>query len=218
MAKIYWAGQSCFQISVSNSKDHSADIVVDPYDEATGPKLPNLSADILLVTHQHHDHNNVNDVKGSPFLIQGPGEYEVKGVFVQGIPSFHDDKEGKERGQNTIYVFEAEEMRFCHMGDFGQKQLTDEQLEKIDKVDILMIPVGGEYTIDSSSAQKIISQIEPKVVIPMHYAIPKVKAKLDDVSKFLKTMGKPSVVPQDKFIAKASTMPKDGMEIVVLTP
>jgi L-ascorbate metabolism protein UlaG (beta-lactamase superfamily) len=219
MAKIYWAGQSCFEISVSNSKDHEANIVIDPYDEKTGLKLPNLSADILLVTHQHHDHNNIKAVKGDPFLIEGPGEYEVKGVFVQGIPSFHDDKEGKERGQNTIYVLEAEEMRFCHLGDLGQKQLTDEQLEKIDGVDVLMIPVGGEYTIDSSEAQKIIGQIEPKIVIPMHYALTKGDSKLDDVSKFLKTMGKPSVVPQDKLIVKDSTMPKEGaMEIVVLQP
>jgi len=218
MAKITWAGQSCFQISVSNSRDHAADIVIDPYDDAMGLKLPNLSADILLVTHNHHDHNNIKDVKGTPFVIDGPGEYEVKEVFIQGIPSFHDDKEGKERGRNTIYVFEAEEMRFCHLGDLGQKQLTDEQLEKIDRVDVLMIPVGGKYTISSAEAQKVISQIEPKVVIPMHYALPKLKDELDDVAKFLKTMGKNSIVPQDKFTVKVTTLPKDGMEIVVLQP
>jgi len=218
MAKIYWAGQSCFQISVSNSRDHSADIVIDPYDEETGLKLPNLSADILLVTHDHHDHNNVKGIKGTPFLIDGPGEYEIKEVFIQGIPSFHDDKEGKEKGLNTIYVIEAEEIRFCHLGDLGQKQLTDEQLEKIDSVDVLMIPVGGDFTIDSASAQKIIGQIEPKIVIPMHYALPKSKAKLDSVEKFLKTMGKPSIAPQEKFVVKASTLPKEGMEIVVLQP
>lgn len=219
MAKIYWAGQSCFQISVSNSRDHSADIVIDPFDEKIGMKLPNLSADIVLVTHDHSDHNNVKGVKGSPFLVDGPGEYEVKGVFIQGIPAFHDNVEGKERGKNTIYVIEAEEMRFCHLGDLGQKQLTDEQLEKIDGVDVLMIPVGGNYTIDSSDAQKIISQIEPRIVIPMHYALSKTNSKLDDVAKFLKTMGKPSVVAQDKLIVKESTMPKEAaMEIVVLQP
>jgi len=218
MAKIYWAGRSCFQISVSNHKDHSVDIVIDPYDEKVGLKLPNLSADILLVTHNHHDHNNIKGVKGTPFIIDGPGEYEVKEVFVQGISSFHDDQGGKERGQNTIYVFEAEEMKFCHLGDLGQKQLTDEQLEKIDKVDVLMIPVGGGYTIDSPAAQKIISQIEPKVVIPMHYALPGQKDSLDEVSKFLKTMGKPSITPQEKVVVKTSTLPSDGMEIIVLQP
>jgi len=218
MAKIYWAGQSCFQISVSNSRDHSADIVIDPFDETIGLKLPNLSADILLVTHNHYDHNNIKGVKGEPFVIQGPGEYEVKEVFINGIPSFHDDKEGKERGQNTIYVIEAEDMRFCHLGDLGQKQLTDDQLEKIDSVDVLMIPVGGNFTISSIEAQKVISQIEPKIVIPMHYNLPKLKMNLDDVAKFLKSMGKNSIVPQDKFTVKTSTLPKDGMEIVVLQP
>jgi L-ascorbate metabolism protein UlaG (beta-lactamase superfamily) len=224
MAKIYWAGQSCFQIEVSNSRDHSADIVIDPYDEATGLKLPNLSADIVLVTHNHHDHNNVKGVKparaggGEPFVIEGPGEYEVKDVFIRGIPAFHDDEEGKKKGQNTIYVIEAEDMRFCHLGDIGQKQLTDEQLEKIDAVDVLMIPVGGEYTIDSQGAQRIIAQIEPRIIIPMHYSLPKLKMDLDEVSKFLKTMGKPSITAQDKLIVKESTMPKDGMEIVILQP
>jgi L-ascorbate metabolism protein UlaG (beta-lactamase superfamily) len=218
MAKIYWAGQSCFEISVSNSKDHEANIVIDPFDEETGLKLPNMTADILLVTHNHHDHNNVKGVKGSPFVINGPGEYEVKGVFVQGITSFHDDVSGKEKGKNTIYVLEAEEMRFCHLGDLGQKQLTDEQVDKIGAVDVLMVPVGGEYTIDSPSAQKIIGQIEPRIVIPMHFAISK-SSELDGVDKFLKTMGKPSVAPQDKLVVKGSTMPKEGaMEIVVLQP
>jgi len=219
VAKISWAGQSCFQISVSNSKDHSADIVIDPFDESIGLKVPNFSADILLISHDHADHNNAKGIKGEPFIISGPGEYEVKEVFIKGIPSFHDDKEGKEKGKNTIYLIEAEDIKFCHMGDFGQKQLTDEQLEKIDGVDVLMIPVGGEYTINSAEAQKIISQIEPKIVIPMHYAIPKLNVKLDEVAKFLKNMGKDSTVPQDKFTVKSSALPKDGaMEIIVLQP
>ncbi len=218
MAKINWAGQSCFQISVSNSRDHSADIVIDPFSEEIGLKVPSFSADILLVTHQHHDHNNVKAVKGTPFVISGPGEYEVKEVFIKGIPAFHDDSEGKERGINTIYTIEAEGLRFCHLGDLGQKQLADEQLEKIGNIDILMIPIGGTYTIDSAQAQRIISQIEPKIVIPMRYELPKLKIKLDDVGKFLKVMGKNSVVPQDKFTVKSSALPKDGIEIVVLQP
>ncbi len=223
MAKITWAGQSCFQVSVSNSKDHQADIVIDPFDEKIGLKLPNLSGDILLVTHDHHDHNNIKAVKparvgeGNPFLIEGPGEYEIKGVFIQGIPSFHDDEEGKDRGKNTIYIIEAEGIKFCHLGDLGQKQLTDEQLDKIGTVDILMVPVGGIYTISSAEAPKIISQIDPKIIIPMHFNLPKLKIELEDVSKFLKAMGKNSVEPVDKLTVKLSTLPKDGQaEIVVL--
>lgn len=216
MAKITWAGQSCFQISVTASKDNSSDIVIDPFDEKIGLKMPNFSADVLLVSHGHHDHNNVKGVKGSPFLIDNPGEYEKNGVFVQGIDSFHDDVEGKERGRNTIYVIEAEDIRFCHLGDFGQKQLTDEQLDKIGHVDILMIPVGGTFTISSSEALKVIGQIEPKMVIPMHYALPKLKVDLDGVDKFLKAMGKNSVQPQEKLTIKASLLPKEGETQIVL--
>jgi len=181
VAKIYWAGQSCFQISVSNSRDHSADIVINPLREE--------KAEVLLLTSKD---NKIRTTKGESFIIEGPGEYEVKEVFIQGIAS----------SQNTIYVFEAEGIRFCHLGDLGQKELTDEQLEKIGQIDILMISTGDE-------AQKIIGQIEPKIVIPMNY---------ENVAKFLKTMGKNSVVAQDKFVVKASTLPTDAMEIVVLQP
>ncbi len=217
MAKITWAGQSCFQITVSNGKDYEATVVIDPFDEKIGLKMPSLSADVVLISHGHPDHNNISAIKGEPFVIENPGEYEVKGVFVMGIDSFHDDAQGKERGKNTIYTIEAEDIRFCHLGDFGQKQLTDEQLELIGKVDILMIPVGGTFTIDSSEASKVIGQIEPKIVIPMHYALPKLKVELDGVEKFLKAVGKNSVVPTEKLTIKYSALPKDGaMEVVVL--
>ncbi|MEK7124728.1 MAG: MBL fold metallo-hydrolase, partial [Patescibacteria group bacterium] len=201
--KIVWAGQACFQISANPAKDVFANIVIDPFGEI-GLKMPNFEADILLVTHGHEDHNNVKAVKparageGSPFIIEGPGEYEIKGVFIKGINSFHDDKEGKERGANTIYTIETEGMKLCHLGDLGQSQLTDAQLEEIGTVDILMIPVGGVYTIDSAQAPKIIGQIEPKMAIPMHYELPKLKFKLESVDRFLKAMGKNSIEPADK--------------------
>ncbi len=217
MAKITWAGQSCFEISVSNARDSQATIIIDPFDEKIGLKLPNFSADLVLVTHNHSDHNNVKGVKGEPFVIDGPGEYEIKGIFVQGITAFHDDVLGKERGENTIYTIETENIRFCHLGDFGQKQLTDEQLELIGRVDVLMIPVGGTFTISSSEALKVIGQIEPKMVIPMHYALPKLTVDLDGVDKFLKAIGKGTLEAVDKVTVKASTLLKDGdMEIVVL--
>jgi len=218
MAKIVWAGQSCFEISVSDGKDHSATIVIDPFGDV-GLKMPSFTADVLLTTHDHQDHNNIKAVKGEPFIITGSGEYEVKGVFVKGIDSFHDDVDGKDRGKNTIYTIETENIRFCHLGDFGQKQLTDDQLEKIGPVDILMIPVGGVYTIDASQAQKIVGQVDPKIVIPMHFELPKLTVKLDSVEKFLKIMGKNSVESVDKLNIKVSSLPKDGdMSIIVLKP
>lgn len=217
--KLTWSGQSCFQISVSNAKDSSADIVIDPFDEKLGLKVPNLDADVLLMTHGHHDHHNAKAVKGEPFSIEGPGEYEIKNVFVKGISSFHDDQMGKERGVNTIYIIEAEHIKFCHLGDLGQKQLTDEQVDAIGMVDILMIPVGGNYTIGAGEATKVIGQLSPKIVIPMHYALPKLSVKLDGVETFLKAMGKTATQAVDKLVVKTSTLPKEGdMEIVVLQP
>jgi len=215
---IIWKGQSCFQILVAQNKGEQTSIVIDPFDESIGLRVPKLQADILLITHQHHDHNNIKAVSGNPFLIEGPGEYEIKGIFFQGISSFHDDCQGKKRGQNTIYTIEAEEMRVCHLGDLGQKELTSEQVENIGDIDILMLPVGGVYTINSKESQKIISQIEPKIVIPMHYLLPKLKLKLDGVDVFLKTMGQKSIEPQPKLLIKKKDFTKEGMKIVILKP
>ncbi|MFH1423605.1 MAG: MBL fold metallo-hydrolase [Candidatus Nealsonbacteria bacterium] len=213
---IIWHGQSFFQIQTSLSKGEQTTLVIDPFDETTGLKVPSVAADILLITHDHHDHNNKKAIKGQPFLIDGPGEYEVKEVFIQGIPSFHDEEGGKKRGSNTIYTMELEEMRLCHLGDFGQKELTEDQLELIGDIDVLMIPVGGEFTIDAKGATHVISQIEPKIVIPMHYALPKLKTKLDEVDKFLKEIGKKSVVPQPKLLIKKKDLPLET-QVVVLT-
>ena len=215
--KIIWAGQSCFEISVAPAKDVSATIVIDPFDEKIGLKLPSMAADVVLMSHGHHDHSNVKGIKGEPFTIDTPGEFEIKGIFVQGIESFHDDAGGKERGKNIIYTIEVEDLRLCHLGDFGQKELTDEQLERIGHVDVLMVPVGGTYTISSVEATKVIGQIEPKIVIPMHYALPKLTVELEGVEKFLKAMGKNSVEPIDKLTVKANTLPKEKVtEVLVL--
>lgn len=192
-------------------------LAIDPFDETIGLKVPSLSADILLITHSHHDHSNKKAIKGTPFLIEGPGEYEVKGVFIQGIPSFHDNVQGKQRGQNTIYTIEAEDMRLCHLGDLGQKELTSEQIEEIGDIDILMIPVGGVYTINSKEANRIIAQLEPRIVIPMHYHIPKLKIKLEGVDKFLKEFGRKSIVPQPKLLIKKKDLTEET-KLVVLQP
>ena len=213
---IIWHGQSCFEMLSSQGKNNHANIVVDPFDESTGLRLPRLEADILLVSHNHYDHNNVKAVAGSPFLIQGPGEYEVKGACVQGIGSFHDASQGKERGENTIYTIEAEGLRLCHLGDLGQKELTSEQVEGIGTADVLMIPVGGTYTISAKEAVKIMSQIEPSIVIPMHYQIPKLKIKLDGLDKFLKSMGIKKIEPLSKLSIKKKDISAEEAKIVVL--
>jgi len=215
---IIWHGQSCFQITAARQKAEQVSIVIDPFDETTGLRVPSLSADVLLITHDHHDHNNKKAVKGDPLVIENPGEYEIKDVYIQGIPAWHDEKEGKERGANTIYIIEAEDMRLCHLGDFGQKELETAQLDKIGDVDILMVPVGGVYTINSKGAAKVIAQLEPRIVIPMHYHIPKLKVKLEGVDKFLKEMGKKSTEAQNKLLIKRKDLPSEETKIIVLKP
>jgi len=224
--QITWKGQSCFEINASSGKNNGTAIIIDPFGEDLGLRVPKMEADILLVTHSHPDHDNIkaiNPIKhsdGEPgmLIITGPGEYEKNGVFVQGVPSFHDNKQGKERGKNTCYVIDAEDIRICHLGDLGQGELTDEQLKEIGDVDILMIPVGGGPTIDASDASKIVNQIEPRIVIPMHYDLPKLKAKLEDVEKFLKVMGKKGIQPQAKLSIKEKDLAKEETEVVVLQP
>lgn len=215
--QINWKGQSCFQISVSQGKNSQVNIVIDPYSEDTGLKVPKLEADILLVSHDHSDHNNIKAVGGNPFLIQGPGEYEVKEIFIQGIPAFHDSVLGKEKGSNTIYTIEAEDLRICHLGDLGQKELTPEQVEKIGEVDILMIPVGGGFTISAKEAVKIMSQIEPSIIIPMHYHLPKLKVKLDEIEDFFKVMGIKKLDSLAKLSIKKKDILPEEAKIIVLS-
>lgn len=227
--QIIWHGQSCFQIitnpnyqkfgiGASQGRNGPLSIVIDPFDETLGLRVPKLEANILLISHDHYDHNNIKTVSGSPFIISGPGEYEIKGIFIQGIPSFHDKVKGRSRGKNTCYTIEAEEIKLCHLGDLGQSELTEDQLSALGEVDVLMIPVGGVYTISGEEASKIISQIEPKIVIPMHYALPKLKVKLEGLEKFLKVMGKKEIEPQNKLSIKKKDLPQEEMEIVVLRP
>lgn len=216
--QILWKGQACFQIIATKGKGEQVRIVIDPYDSSIGLRLPSLETDVGLVTHEHYDHNNTKALRGSPFLIEGPGEYDVKGVFVRGIESFHDANQGKDRGQNTIYMIEAEGIQLCHLGDLGQAELTAEQVEAIGNIDILFIPVGGVYTIAAKEAVKIVGQIEPRYVIPMHYQIPKLKIKLEKVDAFLKGMGIKPEEPQAKFSVKTKDLTGEETRIVILNP
>ena len=206
---ISWYGQSCFHLE---GKDVS--VLIDPFSKDLGLKTPRLNDNIFLLTHEHFDHNNLEGVSPEAFVIRGPGEYETKGIFVHGISSFHDNMEGKERGLNTIYVVNFEDMNICHLGDLGQTKLTEEQVEAIGNIDILMVPVGGNYTIDGQQAAEIVSQIEPKVIIPMHYKIDGLKVDLDDNKKFLKSVGlQPEKV--DVFKINRKSLPQEEIKLVV---
>ncbi len=222
--QLHWYGQSFFKINTKNQKGEDVVIAIDPYHKNYGLKTPSkFGADILLISHDHPDHNNIQLIKGTglspePFVISGPGEYEIKGVMIYGIPSYHDNNQGAERGENTIYLIETEGIWLAHLGDLGQKTLENGQLEQLRNVDILLIPVGGTYTIDAKDASNIISQIEPRIIIPMHYKIQGLKLNIDGVNKFVKEMGLKAEEITGKFKIQKKNLPQEETKLIILKP
>lgn len=214
--QISWLGHATFRLQGKSGADQVS-IITDPFHpEKIGLKLPRLEADIVSISHDHDDHNNVDAVKGEAFVVRGPGEYETKGVYIDGIHSWHDTSKGAERGSNVIYRFELEDMSIAHLGDLGH-ELDDKQLERLEGTDILLIPVGGVYTIDAQTAVKVINQIEPRIIIPMHYQVPglKLSKPLGTLDQFIKAIAmKPRMEEKFKIIKK--DLPQDDMELIVL--
>lgn len=211
---VLFLGHSSFNIKTKN-----ASIVTDPFSpEAVGIRFPKLSATVVTVSHEHDDHNKADLVDGVKKVINGPGEYEIEGMSIIGLPSFHDNKKGQERGKNTIYIYEIEGLRLAHLGDLGHK-LTDDMVESMGELDVLMIPVGGVYTIGSHEAVEITRAIEPKIVIPMHYQVPglnpAVFSGLTDEKPFIAELGL-AVRHEKKLSLKAGSLSDEGQEIVVL--
>jgi L-ascorbate metabolism protein UlaG (beta-lactamase superfamily) len=205
--EINYLGQSCFKIT-----GKKISVLVDPFQpEKVGLKLPKQDADVVAVTHAHRDHDFIEALKGNDYLLlDAPGEYEVRESEIQGIALSHGD----ERGGNTIFTFDIDDVKVCHLGDLGT-ELTSEQLDKMDGVDILMIPVGGYYTIDAKTAVKVVSQVEPKIVIPMHYKVAGGNiSNLAPVDDFLHEMSVQSVA-QDKLKVTTKDLPEE-LEVVVL--
>tara|TARA_Y100000310_G_scaffold343300_1_gene450249 strand:- start:2220 stop:2789 length:570 start_codon:yes stop_codon:yes gene_type:complete len=188
------------------SKNGSVEILIDPLDKNTGLKLPKSEPDVLLNTNENKPCSFCTTAQS--FLITGPGEYDVKEVSVNGIGV---------SSTNTIYVIELEGIRICHLG-LLDKELETEQAELIGDIDILMIPVGGGQGLNAKSATKIMSQIEPKITIPMHYHLPKLKEKLDNVNDFLKALGIKSLAPVSKLSIKKKDIAADEAKVIVLEP
>lgn len=213
--EITYIGHSCFKI-----KGKELTVVIDPYDPKIGYKLPKLECDVLIVTHDHSDHNNIAGVSNYRLLIDTPGEYETGGVFIHGIAVYHDNKQGSERGENIIYMIEIDGMTLLHLGDLGH-DLSKETLEKLPDIDVLMIPVGNKYTIDAETAAEVISEIEPGYVLPMHYKTADLTGieGLTGVEKFLNEMGvEDKIKKDDKLkISSKSDVPEDT-QVVILNP
>lgn len=212
--KIKYLGHAAFLIT----SDKGVKIINDPYE--TGPSLTygeiTESADVVTVSHDHTDHCNVAAVRGNPEVVRRTGRSTAKGIEFKGIASYHDDAGGSMRGNNIIFCFELDGIKVCHLGDLGH-QLDDKQVAEIGSVDILLIPVGGCFTIDAKAATQVGNQLKPKVIIPMHYRTEKSFPDIFGVDEFVK--GKNNVTRQDSSEVefKAEELPAAG-QIVVLKP
>ena len=198
---ISWLGHSCFRIRGSHTI-----VITDPYPPGLGYSLGKPNARIVTVSHQHPGHSYVQGIGGEPKPVIGPGEYEIGGVLIIGIATFHDGEGGRKRGKNTAYLMEIDEISVCHLGDLGHV-LTAEQVEELDNVDVLLLPVGGVSTINAPMAAEVVRQLEPKAVVPMHYKTSALSWELEPVARFLKEIGVKQVNSQPKLSLTRSSLP-----------
>jgi L-ascorbate metabolism protein UlaG (beta-lactamase superfamily) len=213
--KIKWYGHAAFLITSAGGTK----IITDPYESgAFGGQISYAKikdqVDLVSVSHEHNDHNDVKNLPGSPQIIRGAGSKTVKGIKLKGIPTYHDPSRGSQRGTNTIFTFLIDEIRVCHLGDLGHI-LGGKELVEIGPVDILLTPVGGYFTIDAEEATRISEQIQPKVLIPMHFKTPKCALPISAVDEFLKGKEKPKRPNTSEVAFDKETLPQK-MEIVVL--
>ncbi len=204
---ITYLGHSSFRI-----KGKNVTIVTDPYSkEGTGFKFPTVKADIVTISHEHDDHNAHQEVSEVHKVVSGPGEYEIKGVTIFGYKTYHDHSKGEERGKNTVYAIDIDGYHVVHLGDLGHIP-KDSLIEELGNVDVLMVPVGGKYTITADEANEVVKKIEPKITIPMHYKTPEhnqnVFGELTPVEDFLQDTGL-VVEKTDKLVLKTQLAEED---------
>lgn len=199
--EITWLGHSCFRI-----KGKDAIVITDPCHPSLGYTLGKLHADIVTLSHFHPGHSYSEAITSEFKEIRGPGEYELKGIFITGIATFHDSEQGDKLGRNTVYVLEMDGITLCHMGDLGHLPAS-QLMEAIGDVDVLFLPVGGVSTIAGSTAAEIVRHLSPKIVIPMHYKTSAEVRDLQPVDRFLTELGVKEMVSQRKLSINRSTLP-----------
>lgn len=206
---ITYLGHSCFRI-----RGNRAIIITDPFPPGLGYTLGKQTADIVTVSHGDASHSYAQGITGA-HTIKGPGEYEIAGVLILGVTTYHDAVKGQSKGKNTVYLFEVDGLNICHLGDIGHIP-TDEQMEQIGSIDILLVPVGGVSTINANMAAQIIRKVEPKIAIPMHYKMAKAKRDLEPVENFLKEMAVTLTEPKPKLTVTKNSLPLT-LQVTVLS-
>ena len=207
--EITWLGHSCFLI-----RGKEKTIITDPYHPDLGYRLGEPEADIVTLSHFHPGHNYIEGVANEPKLIKSPGEYEIGGIFITGVATFHDNRKGDLRGKNTIYIIEMDGITLCHLGDLGHP-LAPHSIEEIGDVDILFLPVGEVSTMPVDTAVEIVRQLEPPIVIPMHYKTEAFTGDLSPVDKFLDKMRIRDLEARPKLSITSSSLPSSTQTIVL---
>jgi len=211
---IKWLGHSCFLIT----SNEGLRVITDPYAVGGGINYSPVkeTADIVVVSHDHADHNNVSAVQGKPEVVKGSGTKTVKGIQFRGVATYHDSSQGKQRGPNTIFCFTVANIKLCHLGDLGHV-LSPGQINEIGGVDILFIPVGGFFTIDAANASQVCDQLRPEVIIPMHFKTPNCAYPIASVDDFLRGKNNVREVGSSEAEFELDKLPSTS-EIVVLKP
>jgi L-ascorbate metabolism protein UlaG (beta-lactamase superfamily) len=212
---LRWWGQACTSFTTPDGKC----VLVDPFPADFGYASPTAEPQVCLVTHEHADHNSVGNVKGKPEVVRGVGAHEAAGLKFTGVSTFHDGQQGAKRGPNTVFVWQMAGIRLAHLGDLGHA-LTPELVRQIGEVDLVLVPVGGFYTIDAKQAVEVCKQLSAKVVVPMHYktkALARLPIALLD--EFLKVLPGDWIVEKPAATSMAlsrTALPAAGVKVVVL--
>lgn len=214
---ITWYGFSCFKLQ-EQTRDREVAVLTDPFSPEDGKKLPrNLTANVVTVSHDHPRHNNVAAVGENPFVISGPGEYEVQEAFVTGTPTYHDLVDGKEKGRNTLYFITVGGLHLLHLGDLNHP-LDEKSFEDLHDIDVLFLPVGGHDVLNAKQALDLVGQLEPRVIVPMHYRAGGMCSKCDPIDPFLKAMGSGKIEALPKLKITDKELPQEEMKVVLLQP
>jgi L-ascorbate metabolism protein UlaG (beta-lactamase superfamily) len=209
--EIRWLGHACFLITAGDGTR----ILTDPFDDTVGYDLPTVPADIVTVSHAHFDHSNVGVVQGSPEVMNSPGDRWFGGVRIRGVQTCHDTKGGALRGNNIVFIIETDDIAICHAGDLGHVP-SDETAKSIGRVDVLLIPVGGTYTLDAKGAHEAVRKLDPRIVIPMHYKTPDLKmTELDSAERFLAGLSRVERTPGSSYTVQASSLPRELTAVVL---